>query len=144
MEKKRMCLLDETKVCDDCGECDRCDLDPNKICDNCCKCIAMEDEGNEFRSRTIMRGGMKKEEGTEPFIAPLYKKKAPAPKREEYSFDPAGEPTELTPELVEYWEKVLIEHGEAPADDGFGEIEVNTRIPVSGKRSITKRHKKGE
>ena len=80
MEKKRMCLLDETKVCDDCGECDRCDLDPNKICDNCCKCIAMEDEGNEFRSRTITRGGMKKEEGAEPFIAPLYKKKAPAKK----------------------------------------------------------------
>lgn len=143
MEKKRMCLLDENKVCDDCGECDRCDLDPNKICDNCCKCIAIEDEGNEFRSRTITRDGMKAEgKGGEPFIAPIYKKNAPAPK-EEYVYDPAEEPTELTPELMEYWEKVLIEHGEAPADDGFGEIEVNTRVPVSGKRNITKRHRKG-
>jgi len=34
------CILDEEKVCDQCGECDRCDLDPQKICDNCGKCIA--------------------------------------------------------------------------------------------------------
>ncbi len=33
------CVLDETKECDDCGECDRCDIDPNKICDNCGKCL---------------------------------------------------------------------------------------------------------
>ena len=39
MSDKRMCVLDETKVCDNCGECDRCDLDPNKICDNCMKCL---------------------------------------------------------------------------------------------------------
>ncbi len=36
---RRMCVLDESKVCTDCGECDRCDLDPNKICDNCMKCV---------------------------------------------------------------------------------------------------------
>ncbi len=36
---KRICLLDERKVCDECGECTRCDLDPNKLCDNCMKCI---------------------------------------------------------------------------------------------------------
>ena len=38
MEEKR-CLLDEEKICDDCGECTRCDLDPNKLCDNCMKCV---------------------------------------------------------------------------------------------------------
>ena len=37
--EERMCILDEEKVCDDCGECDHCDLDSNKICDNCMKCI---------------------------------------------------------------------------------------------------------
>ena len=36
---EKMCVLDETKICDDCGECNVCDLDPNKICDNCMKCV---------------------------------------------------------------------------------------------------------
>ena len=52
MEDKRMCLLDDNKLCDDCGECDRCDLDPNKLCDNCCKCLALEDD-SEFRTVTL-------------------------------------------------------------------------------------------
>ncbi len=37
--RMKMCVLDENKVCDDCGECSRCDLDPNKICDSCGKCL---------------------------------------------------------------------------------------------------------
>ncbi len=40
---KKVCILDETKPCTDCGECNRCDLDPNKICDNCMKCIQTSD-----------------------------------------------------------------------------------------------------
>ncbi len=39
MAKQKICVLDETKICNGCGECDRCDLDPNKICDNCMKCM---------------------------------------------------------------------------------------------------------
>ena len=27
----KYCVLDENKVCDDCGECSVCDLDPNKV-----------------------------------------------------------------------------------------------------------------
>lgn len=138
MEEKRMCLLDETKECDDCGECDRCDLDPNKICDNCCKCIAMEDDGKEFRSRTI--GGNENAPGRfarrDPYVGEMKQR------RDDVPFDPFDEEAELTPELVAFWESKLIEYGEAPADDGFGEIEVNTRIPVSGKRKITARHRK--
>lgn len=38
MENK-ICELDENKICDNCGECDRCDLNPDKICDSCGKCI---------------------------------------------------------------------------------------------------------
>jgi hypothetical protein len=37
MEKH--CILDEEKLCDDCGECLTCDLDPEKICDNCMRCV---------------------------------------------------------------------------------------------------------
>ena len=35
----KVCVLDENKLCNDCGECNVCDLDPNKICDNCMKCL---------------------------------------------------------------------------------------------------------
>ena len=35
----KMSVLDETKVCDDCGECMKCALDLIKICDNCMKCV---------------------------------------------------------------------------------------------------------
>ncbi|MDD3225650.1 MAG: hypothetical protein PHX70_13295 [Clostridium sp.] len=38
----KMCIFNESKKCDNCGECDRCDLDPKKICDNCGKCLEME------------------------------------------------------------------------------------------------------
>ena len=42
METK-MCVLDETKECDGCLECEVCDLDPNKICDNCGKCLDIKE-----------------------------------------------------------------------------------------------------
>ena len=35
-----MCVLEDDKKCNNCGECDRCDLDPTKICDNCGACIS--------------------------------------------------------------------------------------------------------
>ena len=41
--EKRVCVLDESKICDDCGECQRCDLDPSKICDNCMRCVKKSD-----------------------------------------------------------------------------------------------------
>ena len=37
MEKR--CILDEERLCVDCGECLMCDLDPNKHCDNCMRCV---------------------------------------------------------------------------------------------------------
>lgn len=36
---RKMCPLEENKICDNCIECNICDLNPNKICDNCAKCI---------------------------------------------------------------------------------------------------------
>lgn len=143
MDKERMCLLDETKLCDDCGECDRCDLDPNKICDNCCKCLALEDE-SEFRTVTIdgrssSFGSYTAHAGSdEKLRAELDRAVSPARhKKREARIEPrcdAEEPTELSPELIDYWEQKLREYGEAPADDGFGEIAVSQRVPVSGVR----------
>lgn len=36
---KKICQLNEKKICDNCKECLYCDLDPQKICDNCCECL---------------------------------------------------------------------------------------------------------
>ncbi len=44
-----MCILDETKVCDQCQDCLICSLDPNKKCDSCCACL----EGNNKDYETI-------------------------------------------------------------------------------------------
>lgn len=43
---KKICVLDEMKICDDCGDCGRCDLDPAKTCDNCMKCVKTDAEYN--------------------------------------------------------------------------------------------------
>ncbi|MBQ3079047.1 MAG: hypothetical protein IJC48_03465 [Clostridia bacterium] len=45
---RKICVLDDSKLCTDCGECNMCDLDPNKVCDNCMKCI--NSDGAEFRA----------------------------------------------------------------------------------------------
>lgn len=46
---EKMCILDERKKCNECGNCDICDLNPDKICDNCGKCINMENgEGKDI------------------------------------------------------------------------------------------------
>jgi len=47
----KMCVLDESVPCDNCGECEMCDLDPKKKCDNCMKCV--NSEGAEFRAIEI-------------------------------------------------------------------------------------------
>ena len=38
------CVIDPSKLCTDCGDCDRCSLDENKICDNCGKCLGLDAE----------------------------------------------------------------------------------------------------
>lgn len=60
MKHVKMCVLDETKICVGCGECERCDLDPNKICDNCMKCV--NSEGAESRAIQIDGIIMEKDE----------------------------------------------------------------------------------
>ena len=57
METTKYCVLDETKVCDDCGECNLCDLDPNKICDNCMKCVNTGADYNAVEIDEIIEDG---------------------------------------------------------------------------------------
>ena len=53
----KYCLLDDTKVCDNCGECSVCDLDPNKICDNCMKCLQTGADYNAVEIDEIIDDG---------------------------------------------------------------------------------------
>lgn len=53
----KYCVLDETKLCDDCGECNVCDLDPNKICDNCMKCLKSGADYNAVEIDEIVDDG---------------------------------------------------------------------------------------
>ena len=142
---ERLCLLDENKICDDCGECDRCDLDPNKICDNCCKCLAIEDAGEEFRTVTIDGKTGAAKRGRNTFANSVSNKVKGNAKTNKPTTSEAydDEPIELTPELVAYWEQKLREYGEAPSEDGFGEIAVSQRVPVKGVRKLGSRHAHG-
>lgn len=47
---KKMCQLNENKICDDCKKCLYCDLDPQKICDNCCECL----DDHDYRAIKIL------------------------------------------------------------------------------------------
>lgn len=49
-----MCVLEDGKICDDCGKCNMCDLDPTKICDNCMKCIHSGAEYNAIEIDEII------------------------------------------------------------------------------------------
>ena len=53
----KVCVLDENKICDDCGECSVCDLDPNKICDNCMKCVKSGADYNAIEIDEIIDDG---------------------------------------------------------------------------------------
>ncbi len=65
--EKRMCVLEDNKVCDDCGQCNLCDLDPTKICDNCMKCIHTGADYNAVEIDEIIDDGTGAEEfGHEP------------------------------------------------------------------------------
>ncbi|MBR1821797.1 MAG: hypothetical protein IJ769_09260 [Clostridia bacterium] len=54
---EKICVLDENKICDDCGECNVCDLDPNKICDNCMKCVHTGADYNAIEIDEIIDDG---------------------------------------------------------------------------------------
>lgn len=68
MEQK-VCVLDDTKICDNCGQCNMCDLDPTKICDNCMSCIRTGAEYNAIEIDEIIDDGTGLEEfGSETYF----------------------------------------------------------------------------
>ncbi len=50
----KLCELDPTKRCDQCGDCETCDLDPFKKCDDCCKCLDEADYAGVTIERIII------------------------------------------------------------------------------------------
>lgn len=58
----KKCILDNQKICDECGECDFCDLNPFKRCDNCGKCIDDNVEYRELMIDDVFIGGKSKAE----------------------------------------------------------------------------------
>jgi hypothetical protein len=38
----KRCIFSASKLCSNCGECDKCDLNPHKKCNNCGKCLELE------------------------------------------------------------------------------------------------------
>jgi len=38
-KKPIMCMLEESKYCDNCCECFTCEIDASKICNNCADCV---------------------------------------------------------------------------------------------------------
>lgn len=91
----KQCLLNEEKLCDDCGECDRCDLDPNKLCDNCCKCLDAEEEYAEIEVRDVVL------DNTEAYLSELYRDE------DEEEIDIPFEAPD--PALMRLWEQKLSE-----------------------------------
>lgn len=95
MDKK--CILYDDRVCNGCGECDRCDLDPSKLCDSCGKCLGVDTDA-EFRSVKIKSDASKNFEN-ETF--------------NEFLDEPIelGMPEEIPidPELAIEWENILKE-----------------------------------
>lgn len=117
----KYCVLYYGKICNDCGECNRCDLDPDKICDNCGKCIREPDPNSEFRSINVVAPD---DEDGEPEDYEMNEEE----RLRQAAFDAfldgpleidSPEPLDIDPELLELWEKRLAES--FAEDDGAGE-----------------------
>lgn len=50
----KACVLEDDKICNDCGNCDICDLDPAKTCDNCMKCLEADTDYNAIEIEDIL------------------------------------------------------------------------------------------
>lgn len=72
--KNKYCIFNKNKLCDDCGECYKCELDPNKICNNCGKCLELEGyDIKEIKIDKILRTEDEIKEYNETYI-PLQQK----------------------------------------------------------------------
>lgn len=73
--KNKICSIDETKVCDDCGECTKCLMDATKECDNCGDCIKPEYLGARKISISNIENAFVEEVGINEMKKGILKKK---------------------------------------------------------------------
>lgn len=121
----KYCVLDKSKICNDCGECLRCDLDPSKQCDNCGKCIQESDPNSEYRSVNYrLSDGELESDGFDDFLDEPIEIGMPAP-------------IEIDPSLIAEWEKRLAESFKSDNED-IGDIAKN----MSRFRAVRRRHRR--
>jgi len=110
------CILDNSKICDDCGECHFCDLNPDKICDNCCKCIQQENADKIEIPLNKLYEAMEQQPASEDLE---FFDEMPDFESDTEAFDGSIlDPLEIDPELMREWETRLAdleEPGQPPA-----------------------------
>lgn len=113
----KKCVLYDNKVCNNCGECMRCDLDPNKICDNCGKCLRKNDDDDEFLSMVVTADQVAGQSDDAADDAGDYEGLSEEERRLlEFLDEPIDlevpDPIEVDPELAAKWERILAEKEE--------------------------------
>ena len=109
----KKCILYDDKICNDCGECMRCDLDPNKICDNCGKCLKTN-TNDEFLNLYVRAEDMHVEDSSDDRDDEELTEEEKA--FNEFLDAPIDlqlpEPLEVDPELAAQWEAILRKYEE--------------------------------
>ena len=140
------CILYEGKICNDCGECMRCDLDPNKICDNCGKCLARPDD-DEFLSVVVKAEELDNVDDIEPEDEPDLDDENEDLTEEERLFNAfldepidlqIPEPLEVDAELAAKWEAILADY-ERKERASEEPDEAEPEISLHGSRKRRKR-----
>jgi hypothetical protein len=140
----KKCILYEGKICNDCGECMRCDLDPNKICDNCGKCLRRSDD-DEFQSIVVNAEDIYGKKGEEP-EEDLFEDDEEL-SEEEKAFNAfldapidlhVPEPIEVDPELAAKWDEILRKYEEEEKKNEAPD-EPEPEIAIRGSRK--RRHR---
>lgn len=122
----KYCVLDKSKICNDCGECLRCDLDPSKLCDNCGKCIRESDPNAEYRSINYrLSDGEFESDGFDDFLDEPIEIGTPAP-------------IEIDPTLVAEWEKRLAESFKSDNEDIVDSAKNMTKLHAIRPRHMRK------
>lgn len=93
----KYCVLEDEKLCNECGECNRCDLNPDKICDNCCQCIDSDTTDKEYTKIPVADIVLNDED---TYLKTYY--------GDEEEEGPMESET-IDPELLAFWEKRLQE-----------------------------------
>ena len=135
----KKCILYDDKICNDCGECMRCDLDPNKICDNCGKCLKTN-TNDEFLNLYVRAEDMHVED-------PYDGRDDEELTEEEKAFNEfleapidlqLPEPLEVDPELAAQWEAILRKYEEEELKEEAPDIQ-EPEISIHGSRK--RRHR---